>query len=529
MSDRTEGTGDAGAEPPIAPPPPPSPAPPGAVVLESASTVRSGGIGGRVAAGALGLVLLVGGVAFAATQAAGDGGASDPEAAVRELFDAIADEDVLGVLATLDPSERDVISEPVEQLFDELERLEVLDESFELSGIDGIDLEFEDLAFRTEPVRDDLVRVHLTSGTASYAVDTDEIPIGDFLADTFDRFGVEYRGIQQSDSDTLASEDTAGAFLVARDTGDGWSVSVGYTAVEVARERIGAAVPAAGGGLAAIGADTPEGAVEGLLRAAAAIDVEGVVARLSPGEVGALHDYWPVLVDQAGLPTPDDVDADIELTDLELRSDTSGDRAQVFVDSIGVDVVTDDFEGGGTITDGCIEVRGDVRETMEDEDIDLPEGPICQDDIEAILEDASGGLGPYPFGFGGVPGLGLGLGDVETPTLGITVVRVDGGWFVAPLGTAADLGLAVLETLERADLDAMVDAVEELVDSFTYGFGGELDEGMSFDEDLSFDGSLEDDFSFDDGFEEGGVEVFDGLGDPLLEEDPSEATCCSPP
>lgn len=517
MNDATEGAGDAGAEPPIAPLPPAPPVAPGAVVLESETTVRSGGIGGRVAAGALGLVLLVGGVAFAATQAAGGGGASDPEAAVRELFDAIADEDVLGVLATLDPGERDVISEPVEQLFDELERLEVLDDSFELSGIDGIDLEFEDLAFRTEPVRDDLVRVHLTAGTASYAVDTDEIPIGDFLADTFDRFGVEYRGIQQSDSDALASEDAGGAFLVARDTGDGWSVSIGYTAVEVVRERMGAAVPAAGAGLTAIGADTPEAAVEGLLRAAAAIDVEGVVARLSPGEVRALHDYWPALVDQADLPTPDDVDADIELTDLELRSDTSGDRAQVFVDSIGIDVVTDDFEGGGTITDGCIEVRGDVRETMEDEDVDLPEGPICQDDIEAILEDASGGLGQYPFGFGGLPGLGL--GDVETPTLGITVVRIDGGWFVAPLGTVADVGLSVLGSLERSDLDARVDAVEELVDSFTYGFGGEIDEGMSFDEDLSFDESFEDDSSFGDGFDdESGVEVFDELGDPALDE-----------
>ena len=55
----------------------------------------------------------------------------------KELFEAMADEDVLGLIATLDAGERDTIAGPVEQLFDELERLEVLDDSFQLDGVDG--------------------------------------------------------------------------------------------------------------------------------------------------------------------------------------------------------------------------------------------------------------------------------------------------------------------------------------------------------------------------------------------------------
>src|SRR5690606_36910353 len=132
------------------------------VALESETEVRSGGMGGRLVAGALGVLLLGGGIAFAATQAGSDAGASDPEGAVTELFDAIADEDVLVVLATLDPGERDALSDPVEDLFEQLERLEVLDDSFELDGVQGIDLEFEDLTFRNEPVREDRARAYLT-------------------------------------------------------------------------------------------------------------------------------------------------------------------------------------------------------------------------------------------------------------------------------------------------------------------------------------------------------------------------------
>jgi hypothetical protein len=474
--------------------------------------VRSGGIGGRIVAGAVGLVLLLGGVAFAATQIGSDDGASDPEAAVAELFDAIADEDILGMLATLDPGERDALSRPVERFFDELERLEVLDESFELSGIAGVDLKFEDLTFRTEPVRSDLTRVYLTGGTASYSVNTDEIPIGDFLVDTFERFGVEYRGIQESDSDTMDPGEAQDSFLVVRDTGDGWRISLGYTAVEAARVAQGAPVPAAGVGLPAIGADTPEEAVEGFLQAAAGIDIEGVVARLSPGELRAVHDYWPVLVGGTDLPTAADVPADIELVDLSLRSSTDGDRAQVFIDSIGVDVVTDDFEGGATIADGCIEVRGDIRDELEAAELELPDGPICQDDIEALLEEAAEEMGgTNPFGFGGLGGLAM--GDGEGPELGITVVRIDGDWFVAPMGTWADLGLAVLETIEREDLDSMVDAVEEFFGSGFFGGGmlggGFVPPGMTDDfEDF-------DDFDDEYGYEETEVETFDGLGDPI--------------
>lgn len=490
----------------IPPPPPPPPAPPIDPLAPAAveqSHVRRGGLGARVGAIALGALLLVGGVAFAATQVGGSGGNDSPEDAVAQMLDALSDEDLLGVLASLDPGERDTLRQPAEDLFAELERLEVVDDSFELTGIDGLDLAFSDVTYRTEPIVDGLARVYVTGGRASFAVDGRELPVGDFLADALERFGVDPADLQESDAeDDLASDDT---FLVARDTGDGWRVSIGYTAVEAARGSMGAPVPATG--MQAIGAASPEEAVEGLLRSATALDLRGAVGRLSPHEFAALHHYWPVLVDEADLPSADDLGVSVELTDLELDADTDGDRARVFIRSIGVDVVAEDFAGGGTVADGCVVLRGDALAAAQEE-LGLDDDTICRDDIQGLLEDAMDEAGAMSgMGIGGLEDLmGAGL-DAEQPAFGITTTKIDGQWYVAPIRTFADLGTAALRTVEREDLEAAVDAVEELFGGGFFG-GGMLGGGF-------MPPGLTDEFGdFDDGgWSE--YEEFEDIGEPI--------------
>lgn len=512
--------GAGGAPEPPAPPPPPQGVVP-TLTIESEAPVRRGGIGGRLVAGVVGGLVLVGGVGFAAAQL-GSGSDRTPEQAVEELFDAIGDEDVLGVLATLDPGERDVLTSRVERFFGELERLEVLDDSFELSGVSGVDLEFSDLTFRTEQVRDDLVRVYVTGGTASYAVNTDELPVGDFLADTFDRFGVEYRGHQDSDSDTMTPEQADDTFLVAHEGSDGWRVSIGYTAVEAARAQMGTPAPAAGAGLTAIGADSPEAAVEGFLQAATALDVEGMVARLSPNELRALHDYWPVLVPQGSLDGfTDQLDAELELVDLQLRSDADGDRAQVFIDSIGLDVTADGETGGGTIADGCITLRGIAQEALVELGVDDPSAPLCQDDLQDLAAEAMEEMGG--FGMGVLdPGAFALDPDAEVATIGIATEQVDGRWFVAPIGTFADAGLAVLEVIDRDDLDAAVDAFESFFGEGFFGGGmvggGFVPPGMSGEEIVEEFEAIGEPLELDDDFESGSGGVLPGTLYPLSSE-----------
>lgn len=426
------------------PPTPPSQPVEPALTLDTETEVRSGGgRGGRVLAGVLGVVALVAGAVFAVTQL-GASGAGSPEEAVDALLAAASDEDVLGMLAALDPGERDALQGPVEDLVGELERLEVLDDSFELSGVAGIDYEFTDVTYRVEDVRGDLARVYFTGGTVSYAVDGEQIPIGAFVRDTVDRFGGSLE-LEFDESDAIADD---GTFLVARDTGDGWRVSIGYTIAEHA--RLDAGLPLPTDGIEPVGADSPEAAVEGMLRSLAGFDLEGVLARLSPGEFGALQDYAPLFI----APAVDELRAAgeefaIEIDDLELRSEGSGDRSTVYVDGFAVTVASDGISAAVEYGDGCLSIGGDMDE-LGLAGSPFEDGPVCIDDLEEIGAE---------MGFAGDV-FGEDLGALEDLSLPIGTAKVDGGWYVAPIASLLDGMVGGLESLDRAALDDFVAMAE---------------------------------------------------------------------
>jgi hypothetical protein len=413
----------------------------------------------------------------------------------------------------------------MQDLFAELERLEIVSDSFELTGISGIDLEFEDLTFRTEPVMDGLARVHLTGGTASYDIDSSELPIGDFLAETLDRFGVDYEGYRDSDSEPITEGDDD-TFLAVRETGDGWRVSIGYTAAEAARISMGKPVPAVG--LTPVGADSPEAAVDGFLHAAAALDIRAVVARLSPHEVGALQHYWPVLVEPGSIPDADELGVQITLSDLEYRSRTDGNRAQVFIDSFGIDIVDEDgTEGGATIADGCITLRGEAAEVVQEE-LDAPDGPLCEEELRELFAEAMAESGAMGFDFDDFD-LMLPDADGDVPAIGITTTKFDGQWYVAPIRTYADVGIELLRLVEREHLESVLDAIEDFFGGFGggFGFGGSFETFEDFgteigewedwdetwDEDWAPHESFEDDLWSDDAMGTSGVRT-----DALVEE-----------
>ncbi len=417
------------------------------VPLEPTGEVRRAGLGPRLLAAVVGVVLLAGGLAFAALQVGDDD--RTPEEAVEELFTALSDEDILGVLATLDPGERDSLSGPLQELFAELQRLEVLSGSFDARKVTGVDLSFEGLQFRTEPVRDDLVRVHLVAGTASYSVNTDNLPIGAFVTDTLERLGVDHRGIQESDRTELGGGDDE--FLAVRRGPDGWRVSIGYTAAEMARIDRGDAPPDPAQALVPVGADDPELAVRGLAQAIADVDLPGVLSRLSPAEMRALHDYWPLFADEAELP-PEAQRFDVELLGLQLRSESDGDDlARVYVEGFDVAVTAEGTRLQLTYADGCLSFDGD----LEDLDIPFDFAPggerVCQDDFGTAFEDSFGA---------GAADLGIEVPELEpirTPDLYLVVHRVDGKWFVAPVHTGLQAVVEGLRAIDRSHLDAIVD------------------------------------------------------------------------
>ncbi len=492
MNDHFGPSGDdewaAAATPPPPPPPPQTPIEPVLTLDTEAEVTSSSGFGGRALAGIVGGLLLVGGTAFAVTQL-GSSGPETAEDAVADLIDAAGDEDLVGLLAALDPGERDTLRGPVEDIFGELERLEVLDDSFDLGSVAGIDFEFADVTYRTEPVRDGLTRVYLTGGTVTSSIDTDELPIGDFVKDTVDRFGGEISGFQESDTTSIHQDGNDEVFLVAREGDDGWRVSIGYTIAELA--RLDAGQPLLAAGIQPVGADSPEAAVEGMVDALVQLDMRDAIARLSPNEFAALHDYADLFLADAEAEIDEFRDEfDVTVDELSLRSDVSGDTASVFVDSVAVTVRADGEQFSASFADDCFTIEGDM-ESLDLEGSPFEDGPVCSEDLEDFSNEMFDDFG-YDLGDeGGSNGERIEFPQIDTPEIGITTQRVDGEWFVAPIATGLDAMVSGLEVLERSHLDAMVDLVEGFVDGFS----------TSFEESLEFEEGFDEGFGFEEGVE----------------------------
>lgn len=374
---------------------------------------------GRIAALLLGLVALIGGTYLAVSAATGGG--DGPETAVEELMDAISDEDVIGVLASIDPEEREALEPGIRQLADQLVRIGVLADDFRLEDVAGADVEITDLDTETATLTDDLVAVTVVGGTLRATTQPDEIPVGAELEEDVAGLGP---------SDTVETLDPDDAFTLVAIRRDGWHVSIGYSLLHAFTVGEGLDFPLPTDGIQASGAASPTGAVEGMLRAGAELDVEGVLALLAPGESDALHAAAPLFLDEVQAAITGEVPegTEVEITDLGMsEEDVEGGR-RVVLESYGVSVaVPGEGEMGFTFDGECTTVVG------------VPTGAFA-DAFEAYggrdricASDTQEALGPL-----------ASLFDPAGRRAGVIVVERDGEWFVSPVRTMLDLAVQLL-------------------------------------------------------------------------------------
>jgi hypothetical protein len=401
------------------------------IPLEPSASRRRGParvVGGLVAA----LAVVAGGI-FAA--GALSGGGNTPEDAVRDLFAAIEREDVLGALAQLDPGERDAVQGSLEQLTAELNRLGIL-EGASLAKIGGVDVRFEDLEYRTTDVRAGLATVRVGGRGATRVVGR-QLPLGDFVRDLV---GDDVDELDEVQTEEIVGDD--GTFTTVK-RGDTWYVSFGYSFAESARLDAGLSIRDLGDGVTPRGADTPDGAVRQFFRAFAELDVRRMIELLPPGEMSALHDYAGMFLSDAEA-SVEELDGAFTLSfpGLELKAHTDGDRSRVAVVKTGLEASFG--EVSFRYEDGCAEVQ-------------MPGGGepirVCNDDDPAEALEA--------FGLGQFQPPTLSFED-KRPDLGFITVRVDGLWYVSPLRTWLDNGVAVVRLFERRDLDAVKDYFTQL-------------------------------------------------------------------
>jgi hypothetical protein len=386
----------------------------------------------------VGVAAVLGAATFALASSA-DEGAAGPEEAVEALFAAVEDRDVVGVLDSFAPGERAAFQPVVEDVVDELRRLEVLADDLELDGVAGFELDVRDLALSSRELADGIAVVTVEGGTMTTTVRPDEVPLGDFVRELLDGSA---EGLDEATTTSDLIEGDPVELVVVDD--DGWHVSLGYTLAEAARVAAGAPLPDFGAGVEPAGADSPEGAVEAMVAAAVALDLEAVIALLPPGAASALHDYAPLFL------------PDAEAAVAELRSSAEVD---VTLDRLDTDVTRDGDDASVAVTGFAVSgsIGGEpFSASFDGECLSLDTGgdtvEQCVDDVEAGAGLADGALGEGS---------------------GMVVVEVDGAWYLSPYRTVADAGLAVLALVEPGDLrdpEAFATRLFGGVNPFALGF-----------------------------------------------------------
>lgn len=410
-------------------------------------------------------VLAIAAVAFATMNAGrSNDGAASPEAAMQKLFDGLSNEDLVAAVDAFLPGEADPIINYTGSIGTELKRLEVLTDSINPQAITGINMEFTDLEFRTEEIAPGFVRVYITNGDAFLDIDQAELPIGDLV---LDNLPAQERGALEGDlppeSESMGGDDF---YLVAVED-DGWYLSYWYTVMDAIFTETGYGTPAFGSGLVAVGADSPEAAVEDAFRQLLSLDLEGLVGMLPPTEMRALYDYMPLVMDDYN----ETVGAfgsfiTIDLTSLGTSvSDADNGAKRVKIETFDMAFSSFFLEIDGAISfDGaCFDI------TLNDQSGALSEfGAEIPDHINTCDQDVADMLGS------GLTGVEMPdfLGDLGAADTGLLAVQEDGRWYLSPTET---LGDGLLQGLKVWDRDTLQQYIDWLIE-----FGSEASSAALF-------------------------------------------------
>lgn len=449
------------------------------------------------------LAALSGGFAVVNISSGGQSGADTPEQAVEQFFDAVSDQDLVGVLEMLEPAERDLMVPLVRDLESDLSRLG-LTESMNLSDVPGIDLEITNLAVEAEELQDGMSEVRITDGEVSYETLPEDIPLGEVLENLIEADGSEVDIRPDRGTEPLVQQSPDAPYLIAMENDGRWHVSLSFWIAELGRrdQYDQQELPALDGGVQAQGADSPEEAVQELAAAASDMDLERMVALLPPDSMRALQTYAPLFLEDAQADLDEEVEyegleLDIQITDVETSSVDGGTR--VIPTGISVTFSTH-ADGESTLTyDGdCFEATGALADEIA-EDLD-GDTQACWDDLAEEIEsdlsdDAQAELEEL-----------MALFDDFEP--GFVVVEVDGQHYIDPLQSFSDLLTQTLAGVERSDLEE---------GGILYRlFTGELE---------LFDDAFEDDFYSDDPWDD---DTYEPSEDPY-EDDVWEDDDVTPP
>ncbi|NLV54699.1 MAG: hypothetical protein GXY13_03700 [Acidimicrobiales bacterium] len=423
---RQVGNPPPGVTPPVTAPPPTAPPPtawpatsqPGAPGAAPPRKRRRGLIAvALIAVGAL-AVAGVGLAVFRAVRGDG-GGASSPEAAVRQLAEAVEAEDPIALLDVIEPDEAEALGEVYRAAAD---RSADLDLSPAEDTFGGVDVELTSLRYEVDELGDGAARVSIIGGRGTIGFDpgafgglTRDVVERESDGDGPDSIDLDVDDLAATPDDS--DDDEIPPFLVAVERDGGWYVSPLHTAAQYAVEVLGLDAPDLPTPEAGVGADSPDDAVRALLTASGTLDADATGDAAS-GPVGrAVRAYASALEQWVGHGL-DEAETDIDRFETDVSERDAGGRR----------VVVTELEGSvtATETDGDPETY-DVRWDGECLDVTGVDDDDAIDDADAepafCLTDGWRTLG------------------IEE--LALVTVEEGDGWRVDPLATLADYATAI--------------------------------------------------------------------------------------
>lgn len=295
---------------------------------------------------ALPVLVLGAGVAFWNFKSS-TGGADSPQAAVERLVRAVTDEDPLGVLAALDPSEGDLLRGAYKPTADQAASQGVIADKGD--PLESVDVNASDVRYSVEKLGEKVAAVTITDGNFSASYDPSKLP-----AETRKDLPPDFLE-KQSGSTSVAElkrdSDQPLPVIVTLKRDNGWYVSVFYTIAEAIRGASDVAKPDFDHPPASQGADSPKGVIEQAAQAINAIDIDKGLQLIDPESLRVLVDYRGAiesLVDPSDLAqerkgfsfalddlavetTPlDDVHTKVNVTKLRAHGVSDGNDAATF-------------------------------------------------------------------------------------------------------------------------------------------------------------------------------------------------------
>jgi len=398
-------------------------------------------------------------------------GGDSEKGAAQDFLDALELEDLLGVGEVLLPGERQFYVEPLLDVIEEAERLGI-SADLDLTGVQGLDLEFADLVLEVEELADDLAWVTI-SGSVTLTVDGEDLPVGSFL----ERYlPADWADDVPTDGETTELPDGFGLVVVAFE-GD-WYVSLAHTIGETVRRDSDVAFPEASVLPDPVGAATPEEAMERLVVALADADVRGVFDVLDPAETAAVRRYSALFMDDW-----DDIATEFRQglsengvtysIDVVAASERRGDDTVAWIASVPrFSLEVDAPELGGamrvSLDDECLRILlpDSIIEVLQAASPELMldaaefDGAECFD--PSSLEDLSATGEEVTIDeelFFGMPVIGPlierwvtsfeNLAEAEASAVQFHMTEHDGRWFVSPFRTLSRWFLAGIGTLDE--------------------------------------------------------------------------------